>query len=467
MKLDLPISLGDKNSSETDYRDNLVVNYTMVARDIKGDEGYLLSHPGLSDFATGTGIDRGGIYNERQDTHLRISGERLISISSTGVVTEIGLISGSQHTLLPYSFKTQGILSNGNFWLYDGVSLIPYTDPDLGSPIDVVWINGVYFFTDGENLFHTTAVSEFNIEPDNFATAEFSPDRTLGLLKNQQNQVVVFNRYTIEWFSDTGAQEGFRFRRIPGKALKVGIVGTNCKAELDGKVFILGGGKEESPSIHIIAGGNVVTVATREVDKIIAGYTESQLQSVVMESRVQYRDKFLIARFPNHTLLYNHTVGERYGTKLAWTIVKTGTVDDAPWRGRNGVFDPRISKWIYGDSIDSKIGFLDENTNAQYGQKMENIFYTPTVNLETFSINELEIDTIPGFHGEPVTAFMSLSFDGVTYGQEYVFLESKQFDYNLRFIGRNIGYIRDNFSLKFRTVTSGRTAFSGLRIEYD
>jgi hypothetical protein len=467
MELKLPISIGDKHGSETDYRDQLLVNYTLISREIKGDQGYILSHPGLTLLGNAVGVDRGGWFNPRQNSHLRVSETTLISLNTNGSYDAIGVIPGSQHVIMDNSFETQGILSDGRFWLYDGATLTEVIDEDLGSPIDFKWINGVYFFTDGENLYHTTATSEFNIDPLTFATSEFSPDRTYGLIKNEQNQMVVLNRYTIEWFRDTGAAVNFRFERIQGKAVKVGIVGTNCKVEMNGQIFILGGRKNEDPSVHIVSGGKNSRIATREIDKLINAYTETELQSVVMETRTQYGDQFIIIRLPDTTLLYNMTIAAKYGNKYGWTIAKTGVVDSSPWRGRNGVFDPRLSKWVYGDSIDNSIGYLDETTAAQYDDQMEGLFYSPIIKLETFSINQMEMDTIPGFHSGPITVFMSQSLNGVTYAQEYKFLESEQFNYDLRFIGRNIGYVRDNFNLKFRVVSTGRTAFGGLEIDYD
>lgn len=469
MELPLPISIGDRHSDETDYRDNLLVNYTMVSRDIKGDQGYIISHEGLTQFGEGFGIDRGSIFNDRQNNHIRISGERLITVDSSGVSTQIGLISGSEHAILPYSFQTQGILSDNRFWLYDGTSLTEVVDPDLGSPIDCVWINGIYFFTDGETLFHTRADDESAIDPLTFATSEFSPDRTYALMVNKQNQVVVFNRYSTEWFrdgGDNGDTTNFRFRRVNGKSVKIGVVATNCKAEMDGQIFVLGGRKEESPSVHLLNSADELTIATREIDKVIAQYTESQLQSVVMEVRVQDRDKFLIIRLPNETLLYNHAIFKQFGSKYAWTIVKTG-LGDAPWRARNGVFDPRVSKWIYGDSEDSRLGFLDSTTNMQYDVQQENICYTPIVKLETFSINQIEMETVTGYHSGQINVFASTSRDGVTYNQEYLIVENKPLQYGLRFISRSLGYIRDEFNFKFRVVSEGRTNFTQLMIDYD
>lgn len=467
MEQTIPIPLGDKNDSETDYRDQLPVNYTLVERNIKGATGYILSHSGLSAFGNLTDIDRGAFFNDRLNEHLRISGTKLRKVSTSGSSTFIGNISGSDHVITPYSFQTQGILANNRFWLYDGQLLTEVTDPDLGSPIDCIWVDGVYFFTDGETLYHTRADSETSIDPLTFATSEFSPDRTWGLLKNKQNQVVVLNRYSTEWFTDTGAATNFRFLRIAGKSVKVGIVGTNCKVEMDGQIFVLGGRKEESPSIHVIVSGSEQTIASREIDKIIATYTETELRSTVMEARVEERDKFILVRLPNHSLLYNFTIAQKYGNQYAWTILKSDISGDTPWRGRNGIFDPRISKWVYGDSIDNRIGTLDNTTCAQYGEQIESIFYSPILTLETFSINQMEIETITGFASEDVNVFMSLSYDGVTYNQEYLISQSEPLKYNKRFITRNLGYIANDFNFKFRVVSKGKTAFSGLKIDYD
>jgi len=469
MELPIPIGLGDEHGSETDYRDQLPINYTLVERKIKGAKGYLLSHPGITAFGTGVGIDRGGIYNERQRNHLRISGEALILVDTDGATTTLGVISGSEQAILPYSFTTQGIIADTRFWLFDGTILQEVVDPNLGSPIDCVWINGVYFLTDGETVYHTRADSEFAIDPLTFATAEFSPDRTWGLLKNIQNQVVVLNRYSAEWFRDTGSSIAgrFRFERIRGKSVKVGIVGTNCKAELDGRIFILGGRKEESPSIHVLTSGREETVASREIDKILATYTESELRQAVLEARVEEREKYLYVRLLRDTLLFDLTIFQKFGIERAWTIVKSSVTGDTPWRGRNGVFDPRAAKWIYGDDIDGRLGFLDNTTNNQYGDQSENIFFTNIVNIESSSINELELDTIPGFSSGEVTVFVSLSYNGVTYGKEHAVTESDQFEYDKRFIARRLGYVDKLFNFKFRVVSPHQTAFSKLMIDHD
>jgi hypothetical protein len=467
-KLELPLIKGDKVADNTDYRDALQVNMTAVSRPILGAEGYLLSHPGLTAFATGSGLDRGGIWNERLKEHYRVSGTKLISLDRTGVVTELGDISGTKRASVnAYSFNTQAIVADGKMWLYDGSTLTEITDPDLGTPIDICWIDGYYFMTDGEFLYHTLITDEYQIDPLQFATAEFSPDPTLAVDKTSDNQVIVFGRYSTEWFINR-ATDNFAFQRVASKAIKAGVVGIHCETELEGQFYILGGGKEESVSLHVVAAGQYKSIATREVDKVLSQYNEDELADSVLETRVEDRDKFIVVRLPNETLLFNLTIAERAGGEAAWTIVKTDVVGDTKWRGANGVFDPRIPSWIYGDNQDERIGLLDNTVSTQYGDAVEQIFYTPLVDLETASIDSFELDTLPGhqINADDVTCAFSLTYNGLTYGQEWWGLYGQQHNYGTRFIRNRLGYVRDNVGFKVRCASPERLAFSKMILKY-
>ena len=58
-----------------------------------------------------------------------------------------------------------------------------------------------------------------------------------------------------------------------------------------------------------------LVIATREIDKVLATYTEDQLRGAVLEARVEERDKFLIVRLTNDTLLFNLTIANKFGNK--------------------------------------------------------------------------------------------------------------------------------------------------------
>lgn len=464
-----PVSLikGDKVSS-ADYRDALPVNMIAVSRPIKDSPGYLITHPGLVRFGTGAGRDRGGVWNERFLEHYRVSGGSFQRVSPNGAVIPVGSISGNDQCEFAQSFETQAIVADGKYYLYDqGGGLRQVTGPNVGNPIDVTWIDGYYFFTDGENLYHTELTDEEAIDPLDFATSQFSPDPTLGVEVTQDNQVAVFNRYTTEWFLNR-ATDNFAFQRVPGKAVRAGIVGTHAKAPLEGDFIALGGRKEESPTVHILTPGKATNVATREIERLIAQYSESDLAKVVMEARTEKKDSLIYIHLPNETLIYNHSISKQFGVNQAWSIVKTG-VNDAPWTAINGIFDPRIGgngAWIYGDKSSSRIGSLTDDVSTTYDEKNEFILYSPFMFIDSASVDQLEIQTVPGFTDEKATVAVSITQDGLTYGLEYWNLYSDSKQYGQRFILRRMGYVRDYVGFKFRAVTDARMAFTSLEVAY-
>ena len=462
---------GDKvaNGPETDYRDALPVNMYAVEKEILGAQGYLLNYPGLTQIGTGSGIDRGGIYNERFTDQYRVSGNKFISVSSTGVTTELGTVSGSEQVTLEgfYSFNTQGLIADGKFFLYDSTNgFRQVTDSDTGSPIDGVWINNYYFMTDGEYLFHTEITDESSIDPLDFATAEFMPDPSLGLSKTQDNKVMVWGRYTLEYFVDV-ANDNFAFTRVETRAQKIGIVATHAKCESKGVWYITGGRKEEAVGVHAVTLGSSTKISTREIDKVLKQYTEPELSDMRMECRQEDDVTFLLVHLPNETLCFNENVAGSIGPDYAWTILKTDIKGNLPYRGINGVNDARTSKWVYGDKRDSKIGRLNNDICTHYGDIVEWLLYTPLLNLDGMSVDQIEIATIPGFTtAKNARVAVSQTGDGNHYGTEVWCDYGEPKDYGKRFYKRRLGYVRDYVGYKFRGVSESRMAFALMDIIY-
>lgn len=461
MRSTINLIKGDKIGSETDYRDALPVNMYGVARPMFGAAGYMIQYPGLTQYGTAVAADRGGVWNERFAQLYRVSGGSFLSVDDSGGTSILGAVSGSENVALPYSFNTQGVVAGGNFYLYDSsLGFRQVTDPDLGSPIDCVWINGYYFFTDGEYIYHTDINDEAAIDPLKFATAEFMPDKSLGVAKTQDNKVVIFGRYSTEYFQDR-AQTNFAFQRIESRALKIGIVGTHCKVEVAGRFYILGGRKEECVSAHSVGVGSTQKVATREIDKIIAEYSEAELFDSVVESYTEDGYTFVVYHLPRHTLLFNQTLAESVGITQAWSILKSDIGGDNPYRGYHLVFDPRRAEWVCGDRSSASLGILDSESALHYGNISEWLLFTPAMYLEDQSIDQLEIETIPGHTGsDDATVFVSLSYDGVTHGKEWTQMYGEPNRYSQRFVLYRLGYVRDWVTLKLRGATRSRMAFA-------
>lgn len=470
-----PVTLikGDKIGVETDYRDAIPVNMYAVAREILGASGYMLSFPGIdTDQRVEEGDPeitncRGANYNERFGAQYRIIANKMYAITPTGPAVELGTIPGSKQVSMPYSFNTQAIIADNRMFLYDPTNgFRQITDPDLGNVIDGDWIDGYYFLTDGEYLYHTDIKDETSISPERFATAEFMPDKSLGIIKTQDDKILVFGRYTTETFYNDES-EGFSFSRISNRAMKIGIVATHAKVESNGKYYIVGGRKEEDLAVHVVTIGSSIKISTREIDNILSKYTDEDLFDIRMETYSEKDSVFIVIHLPVETLVYNSAIAETHGPSVAWSILKSGSGESKPYRAINFVFDPRFAGWVCGDKYSDRVGTIDKTSVITFGEINEWFLYTPFLNLETFSIDEIELETIPGrtVH-EDASVAISVTTDGSTYSMEEWDMYGEPSNYGRRFIIRQGGYVSDWIGFRLRGLCRSRMAFSLFKVTY-
>lgn len=456
---------GDAVDSDTDYKDALPVNMMAIMRDTFGYAGYMLQYPGLKDCRRASGVDRGGIFDSRRKRHYRVSGQKLIEVN--GGVTDLGAITGTDQAQFAYSFNNLAVVAGGKMWLYSpSGGFRQITDPDLGNPIDICWVDQYFFMTDGENLFHTQIDDESKIRPTDFATSEFSPDPTYGVEKTVDNRVMVFNRYSCEFFQNT-AKEDFAFSRLNGYTLEIGIVGTDAKAPMQDGFICVGNRKEEAVSVWLLSGTRAKNLATRQIEKVIGQYNDNELRNVKVETLEREGYQYAIIHLPNETILLNFTVATGAGVGNAWSTLKSDVQGETQYRAHNGVFDANHGRWIYGDKFSNRLGELDDTTGTHYGQLTEWELYTPFYPVESASIDEVEIKNIPGFNqADDATIAVSFTYDGYQYGKEKFLKYGKPLHYGDRFIGRRFGYVREYFGMKLRGANTSRIALGAGVFKY-
>lgn len=131
------------------------------------------------------------------------------------------------------------------------------------------------------------------------------------------------------------------------------------------------------------------------------------------------------------------------------------------WRAKHGVFDPRKGVWVYGDKIDSRLGILDETNSTHYSVIAEWVLNTPFIPIESQSIDEIEVETLPGHTTtSDATVFLSLTYDGVTHGEECALEYGLPSAFGQRFIARRLGYVRDWVAFKLRGASRSRMVFT-------
>jgi hypothetical protein len=458
---------GDKVDSQTDYRDAMPVNMSGILRPIFGSQGYMLQQPGLTQYATALGRDRGATWNDKFQEHFRLSLNTLITVSSTGTVTNLGTILNTDQASFANSFNTQAIVADGAYYLYDPTDgFRQVTDPNVGTPIDIVWVDGYYFMTDGAYLYHTTLADEEVIDPLAFATAEFSPDPTIGLSLTMDDKVIAWNRYSTEYFANA-ANEFFAFTRLASRTVKYGLVGTHCKAEIGGEFFFMGGPREGNVSIYKLEVGGATNIASREIDKLIGQYSETELAQCVLETRIVDNYPYLVVHLPNDTVMLNIKIAAAAGWDKAWCVLRSSIVTGDTYRGINAIFDPRRGQWVMGDKVSAKIGYLDMTVATHYDIIAEWELFTPLMYMEAASIDEMTIQTIPGFTVyDDAQVFVSTTYDGQFYSMESIMQYGAPSAFGQRFMAFQLGYVPDFVGIKLRGASRSRMAFASAKLTY-
>lgn len=404
---------------EADFRASLPINCVAVPLKTDISNGYLRVADGISAVSTTgmpTGASRGGI-NWKGELY-RVIGSKLVKIASDGVVTTIGDVGfGSDQCSFDYSFDRLAVASGARLYYYNGTSLTQVTDTDLGAVIDLIWIDGYFMTTDGENLVVTELNDPTAVDPLKYGSSEADPDPVNGLLK-VRNEVYALNRYTIEVFNNVGG-ENFPFSRVEGAMIPKGCVGTYAKCPLDGTFAFLGSGRNEPCSVYLAEPANAVKIATREVETVLKKYSEGQLAGAILEYREDKVNKLIYVRLPEETLVYDLAATSAIGVPI-WYYHSSAVSGTAPLRAKDYVYC--YGEYQVADLQDNRLGRFDSTITTQYGDVVGYQFDTQIVYNGSKGViaNQIEIVGLFGRaeSGEDPYIFVSWTNDGETWSDE-------------------------------------------------
>lgn len=411
----IPILNGIYTDNGPDIRTSYPVNLIPVPTTSGISAGYLRPADGIVTFGAGPGIDRGGI-NWRGECY-RVMGTSLVQISSTGSVTTLGDVGGEGLVTFDYSFDRLAVASSGSLFYWDETTLTQVTDPDLGTVIDFVWVDGYFMTTDGESLVVTELNDSTQVNPLKYGSSEADPDPVVALLK-VRNEVYALNRNTIEVFDNVGG-DFFPFQRIEGAQIMKGTVGTfACAVYLDAVAF-LGGGRNETISVFLGANSGTVKIATREIEVLLKSYTEAELSGVKLEVKADEGHQHLWIHLPDRTIVYDAAASSALGQPV-WFTLTSGIAGFSEYRARNLVWC--YDRWLVGDTASVNHGYLIDTISSQYGAITRWEFGTLILYNDGRGaiIYDLELVGLTGrvaFGLNPQIS-TSYSLDGQTYSQD-------------------------------------------------
>ena len=455
----IPILNGIYTDNGPDMRVSYPVNLLPVAQTSGVSGGYLRPADGIVAFGTGPGIDRGAI--EWNGVCYRVMGTSLVSVSAAGVVTTLGTIPGADTVSMDYSFDRLAIAANGGLYYWNGTTLTQVTDPDLGTVLDVIWIDGYFMTTDGENLVVTELSDPTQVNPLKYGSAEVDPDPVVAVLK-LRNEAYAVGRHTIEVFDNIGG-DFFPFARIDGAQIPKGAVGTHACCVFVNAVAFLGSGRNEAPSIYVGANATPVKIATREIDQLLATYSEDELAAALMEARVEKGQEQLWIHLPDRTIVYDASTSKQLQQPVWYTL--TSTLDGfEQYVARNLVW--AYDKWIVGHPASAALGTLDSTVSSQYGATVRWEFGTLVVYNESRGVifHELELVALTGRVALGVNPQISTSYslDGMTWSQDKWITVGGIGDRTKRLCWLQQGFLRNMRMQRFRGDTQAHVSFARL-----
>lgn len=460
--MQVPILSGIYTDQASDFRTAYPRNLVPVPLAQGISTGYLRPADGLKQFTALPGIDRGAI--NWNGTQYRVAGTKLVSVAAGGAVTILGDVGGAGQVSLDYSFDRLSIASSGLlFYWSPSLGLIQVTDPDLGTALDQLWVDGYFMTTDGANIVVTELNDPTSVNPLKYGSSEADPDPILGFQK-LRSEVSALNRYTIETFSNVGG-DNFPFQRVPGAQVQRGCVGTHASALFLGSIAFLGSGRDESPAVWLVQNGDTLKLSTREIDQVLTGYPETTLALVVMETRVDKGHQHLLLHLPDQTLVYDGAASLVVGEPI-WFTLTSSVVGLGTYRCRNlcWVYD----RWLGGDPTAAIACELVNTVSSHYGAVNGWDFSTQVLFNEGNGavIHDVELFALTGrvALGLDPVIWTSYTLDGQTWSMERPISAGKQGERQKRLQWRDQGKMRTWRIQRFRGTSDAHASFARLEV---
>lgn len=445
-----------------DFRTAFPVNLVPVPKSTGISEGYLRPAEGIVGLVDGGGANRGG-YRWR-NVHYRVMGNSLLAVQADGTLTTIGSIAGTNWCTFDESFDYLAINGGGNLYLYNGTTLAQVTDVDLGTSLDVAWLNGYFVSTDGQFLISSDINDPFSFNPLRYASSEVSPDPVVGL-QVIRSELYALNRYTVEIFGavqNPGAD--FPFARIEGAQIMKGAVGSRASCEFMQALAFVGGGVNDPPSVWLGQSATAAKISTRDIDAILRVYSDEVLSGIVMESRPDLGHEFLYVHLPDQTLVYDGAASAALQQPV-WHILKS----DGGFRARGFVWC--YGQWNVADPFGTMIGKLDASLGSHYGEHVMWEFTTPIAYTEGRGafIPEMELVALTGdvALGDDPLIGTTYTLDGETWSQPRYVRAGRRGERAKRLVFSRQGYFQNWRVQRFMGDTRAHLSFARLEAQFE
>lgn len=335
-------------------------NYIPVVAEMPGTLSPIkaVDAPGLKPFVEiGTGggespfVPVGGVRGMRdvEGKLMVVAGTRLYQITNNLVAIPYGTIPGSGPVTMSHNqagIANELLIGNGSAGYVFNTATLAFnriTDPAFPGSKASDYLDSYLLGVEplGRFWYHSDLANAESYNSLDRYESETAPDRIV-TLKVSNEEAVVFNQGTTDFFVNTGAATGtFQSK---GVSCNVGCAGTNAVVKLDNTLMWL----DNYGVFQRLDGYTPVPISTRAIEKAVAGYKD-RWAGVVATTYQDAGRKIAYWTFPNGL-----TFGYDVTTRL-WHRLQS--------YGRTNFRAPQIvywnKKWIAGDAQTGRLYELD------------------------------------------------------------------------------------------------------------
>ena len=404
--MQVPIQSGVR-SSKAGYATTFPVNLQHEVRESGLSKGQIVTARGASTFATGPGKDRGGAVF--RGVHYRVMGSKLVSVSESGTITEIGDVGNDGRPAgFTQDFERLAVRSAEGLYYWDETTLLKVADFDLGKVLDATWMDGYFITTDGEYIVVTDLLDPTSVDTLRYGSAESDPDPVTGV-EAFEEELYGFGRFSVQVFRNVGTT-GFPFQNVRGATVSVGCVSADAKVRIGQTLAFVGGARDEPIGVYIMGGGRATRISPPEIDEMLA---KENASTIVLEARTFGDEQHLIIHLSDRAIVLAIRATGEVG-QGAWHIAHSGYFDR--YRLRHAVFV--YGKHICGDPTSGTLGVLSHDVDTHYGETVHWRFEAGLLFDQGNGMIMREVDLFGRKPSKPTTIWLSMTRDGETWSRE-------------------------------------------------
>jgi hypothetical protein len=308
----------------------------------------------------GTGPMRGGVVVN--GLLYVVSGPQMYQVLSDGSSIELGDVPGLDYAdMIGDSDEVLAVSGSTIYRYFDG-EVAAISDSDFPGARWVEYLDGYCIVGPGDGTVYVNQTpGDFSVwNALDFASAEGAPDDIVGAIVDHR-QVFLGGRETIEIWENTGNAD-FPLERSPGGFIELGLGSTYGFAKHSNTVFFYAA----DGTIRMLSGYDPQRISTHAVEQAIEAYTDKTCHTLTwMESG----HAMVGFTWDQGTWVYDLST-QLWHERQSYGLNR--------WRPAFAV--RAFDSWIVGDYASNKLGVLDPNVFAEWGDVLRWSATCPSIN---------------------------------------------------------------------------------------